>query len=500
MLKIFLSLLLSSALFGDYYLSGGKKVTLTPLDAKEPFIKNRSTAPSLHYYKDSAGKRIGVDAKIIVSFKDLSAQFYIEKEFSLSLVKKLNDHLFVYRVKKTDDTLQVANRLSSLLAIAFAHPDFVIEKKGRTNDPLYRASWHLHGNAGINVEAAWKYTKGSGIIVGLYDEGIDIEHEDLRDNIVGYGNFNTDSGQIDLVAEGNALDNSLPNAPKPASDIWHGTSCAGLIAATGDNNRGSVGVAPQAKLLAVRYASSNISRDIEALYAMSKNGASIISNSWGTYAMNDAFNDALRDLSQRGRNGKGTLIFFAAGNGYNGEGCNMDLYYALLSNGQQRCENAPSKYNAPINDESESPYVISIAASTQYDRIADYSNYGSAIDFTGPGSQYPANIITTDAMGQKGAPNQWNYTDSFSGTSAAAPIVAGIAALVLSENPSLSKEEVLEIFKLTADKNGRFPYVNGRNNHWGYGRINAGKAVAMAANYGKISMENFAQKIYADMH
>ena len=428
---------------------------------------------------------------------DLSIQHYIEKEFSLSLVQTLNKHMFVYQVKDQEETLKLANALSQMKGISFAHPDFRIQKKGRTNDPLYGASWHLHGSAGINVEDAWRYTKGKGIIVGIYDEGIDLEHEDLRDNIIGYGNYNYKYGQIDLVKDGNALNNSLDNAPKTATDNWHGTSCAGLIAAS-ENDRGSVGVAPQAKLLALRYADSSIARDIEAFYAMSRNGAAIISNSWGTYAMADAFNDALKDLSEHGRDGKGTLIFFAAGNGYNSEGCNMDQYYSKDANGGQRCESS-SDY-PPIHDESESPYVISIAASTQYNRIADYSNYGSAIDFATPGSEYPVNIVTTDAMGSKGVTNQWNYTDSFSGTSAAAPIAAGIAALVLSENPTLSKEEVLEIFKLTADKNGKYQYINGRNDHWGYGRLNAGKAVALASNYGKIKIENFAHKIYKDIH
>ncbi len=490
-------LLVSSTLFGDYYISQGKKQTLVALDAQEPFVKNRSQKSAIHYYKNDAGKRFGVDKKIIVSFSNLSIQLYIEKEFSLSLLSTLSKHMFVYQVKSQDETLKVANKLSKIEGITFAHPDFIVQKKNRArpNDPLYPQSWHLHGSASIDVEEAWNYTKGKDIIVGIYDEGIDIEHEDLRDNIIGYGNFNNLSGQIDMVKDGNALDNNLANAPAPASDIWHGTSCAGLIVARGDNRKGSVGVAPEAKLLALRYASSNISRDIEAFYSMANHGAAVISNSWGTYAMTDAFNATLKKLSQEGRDGKGILIFFAAGNGYHGKGCNMDQFYSSDGEGDQRCESS-SQYTS-IHDESESPYVISIAASTRNNRIADYSNYGSAIDFAAPGG---SQITTTDAMGSNGAPHQWNYTDSFSGTSAAAPIAAGVATLVLAENPTLNKEEVLEILKNTADKKGTYRYVNGRNDHWGYGHINAGKAVALASNYGKIKIENFAHKIYQNMH
>jgi len=487
-------LLFTSTLFGDYYISQGKKQVLIALDSIEPLAKNRTNQPSINYYKTPSGKRLGVDKKLIVSFSNLSIQLYIEKEFSLSLIKKLNSNMFLYQIKKQGKTLELANLLSQVSGIAFAHPDFLVQKKSRTNDPFYDDAWHLNGSRGINVEEAWNYTKGAGIIVGIYDEGIDIEHEDLRANIIGYGNFNNPSGQIDMVQDGNALDNDLVNAPAPASDIWHGTSCAGLIAAVGDNNRGSVGVAPETKLLAVRYANSNISRDIEAFDSMVNHGAAIISNSWGTYTMFDAFNDALQRLSQEGRNGKGVLIFFASGN----DGCNMDQYYSISPDGTCHCQ-ASSNYDA-IHDESESPYVISIAASTQYNRIADYSNFGSSIDFTAPGSQYPANIITTDAMGSNGAPGSWNYTSTFSGTSAAAPIAAATAALILSENPTLNKEEVLEILKNSADKIGTYQYINGRNDHWGYGRINAGAALRVASQYGKIEIENFAHKIYKNMH
>ena len=495
MFKIFISIFIfTSALFGNHYISQGKKQTLIALDSIEPFSKNRSVKPTINYYKTTSGKRLGVDKKVIVSFSDLSIQLYIEKEFSLSLLKTLNSHMYVYQVKNQDNTLEVANLLSNVDGIAFAHPDFIIQKKSRTNDPLYDDTWHLNNSRGINVEQAWNYTKGTGVIVGIYDEGIDIEHEDLRDNIIGYGNFNNDNGQIDMVKDGNILNNNLPNAPAPASDIWHGTSCAGLIAAAGDNQRGSVGVAPDAKLLAIRYANSNVSRDIEAFDAMVDHGAAIISNSWGTYTMLDAFNDALKRISQKGRDGKGVLIFFAAGN----DGCNMDQYYSVSSDGSYRCQTSSS--HTAIHDESESPYVISIAASTQYNRIADYSNYGSSIDFTAPGSQYPSNIVTTDAMGSKGSNGAWNYTSTFSGTSAAAPIAAGAAALVVSENPTLSKEEVLDILKYTADKLGRYGYIDGRNDHWGHGRINAGAAVALASRYGKGDIENFTHTIYQNMH
>lgn len=489
-------LLFSSTLFADYYLNKGKKEHLTKLSSFEPLSKNRSAIPTINYYKTNAGVRLGVDERLIVSFSDISIQLYIEKEYALSLTDTLSKNTFVYTIRDREETLDVANALTELKGISYAHPDFHVQKEMRTNDPLFNSSWHLNSSRGINVEEAWQYyAEGEGVIVAVYDEGIDIEHEDLRGNIIGYGNYNykTSSedgynpnvdgqkGIISLISSGYTLDNEVPNAPAPAPDKngnypWHGTACAGLIVATGDNFRGSVGVAPKSKLLAVRYSSNNISLDIKAFYAMDANGAAIISNSWGTYGIAPAFENTLRDLSENGRNGKGSLIFFAAGN----EGSNMD--------------------EADINDESESPYVISIAASTQYNRIASYSNFGTSIDFAAPGSEYPASIITTDASGYIGTEGG-NYTTSFSGTSAAAPIAAGVAALVLSANPTLNKEEVLEIFTYTSDKLGVYDYdTDGRNNYWGYGRINAGEAVKLATTYGKATSENFAHKIYKNMH
>ena len=503
----FLILIFTTTLFGDYYYAQGKKQGLTKLSAFSPLRKNRSIQAPINYYKTTAGKRLGVNNTLIVAFKDLSTQLYIEKEFSLSMLEQLSSHMFLYQIKDKDKTLEIANLLRELPSVKFAQPNFIKQKESRTRDPHFNASWHLDNNrGGINVEEAWQEgAQGEGVIVAVYDEGIDITHEDLRANILGYGNFDNSDGQIDIISPTTTISNSLHNAPAPAPKltadgreryIWHGTSCAGLIAAVGDNYKGSVGVAPKAKLLAIRYA-SDTKDDIKAFKAMARKGTAIISNSWGTYHIEDAFNEVLKEISITGRNGKGVLIFFAAGN----DGCNMDAFYRVAADGSNVClsEREYQNYNvenkAPIQDESESPYVISIAASTQNNRIASYSNYGSSIDFTAPGSQ-PASIVTTDATGRAGS-SSGSYTFSFSGTSAAAPIAAGVAALILSSNPELTKEEVIDILKETAQHIGNYRYQNGRNDHWGYGRIDAGKAVKLAKTYGKSSkIENFAHKIY----
>ncbi|HHD84332.1 MAG TPA: hypothetical protein ENK93_05580, partial [Campylobacteraceae bacterium] len=158
----------------------------------------------------------------------------------------------------------------------------------------------------------------------------------------------------------------------------------------------------------------------------------------------------------KGRNGKGILIFFAAGNDHK----NLDT--------------------AGIDDESESPWAISIAASTERNTIASYSNYGSSVDFIAPGGTLGGKLVTTDKMGAEGY-TDWNYNFNFAGTSAAAPIAAGVGILILAADPDLTRDEVLDIMRKTAVKIGDYPYdEKGWNAHAGYGLIDAGKAVSTA--------------------
>ncbi len=460
---VLISLLSVSTLSADFFYFKGKKKELTPL-------KSRDFHSNTIYYQTQQGVRLGVKDQIIISFKDESIRKHIQTEYSLKEIKKLSNTMYLYQTPSKDDTLNIANELNEIDGIKFAQPDFLKKKTNRSysyNDPLFDMAWHLRNRdqvnnipmqrgADINVLDAWDYTKGKGVTVAVYDEGIDINHEDLRENIIGFENFNDP-------------DTTFPSPANP-SGIWHGTSCAGLVGAL-ENDVGSVGVAPQAKLLAVRYADSSVSNDIRAYKWMSDHGADIITNSWGSYENMDAYNEIFRDLSMNGRDGKGIIIIFAAGN----DNYNLD--------------------NPAYNDESESEYVLSITASTETDGIASYSNYGSSIDFAAPGSAY-GTIVTTDATGMDGT-NTGDYTTSFSGTSAAAPIAAGSIALMLSANPNLTREDIIEILKYTSRKIGRYNYnLKGRNNHAGYGRIDAGRAVEIAHRYGKTNLKSYAQKMF----
>ncbi len=437
------ALLFAWPLLGDHFINRGKAVTLYPVKQMRGLS---DTTRGIRYYQDRSGIRYGVTDKIIVSFSDPRVRAGLEKRYRLHFLQRLSTRMRLYRIDDATRTLDTANRIAAETGVRFAHPDFLLHKQRRVADDYYKNQWHLknrdHEGADIDVEAAWRYTKGEGVVTAILDEGIDIDHKDLKANVIGFANYND------------------PNSNYPGSERnnWHGTACAGLLCAA-ENGTGIVGVAPAAKLYAVRYSDSDVAQDIKAFYDLMEANVSVISNSWGSYANLDAYNEIFRELATRGRGGKGILIFFAAGN----DEKNLD--------------------DPGIDDESESPWVISIGASTEDDEIAPYSNHGSSIDFLAPGGNFGGELITTDATGAKGY-TDWDYNWNFVGTSAAAPIAAGVGALILSENPALTRDEVLDIMKATARKIGDIPYdADGRNDYAGYGRLDAGKAVALAHSY-----------------
>ncbi len=451
-------LLLGTLLHADlFYYSHGKKIPLLP--RSEAKLRTYGE-PVITSFLTPSGTTLWLSDWIIVGFDDLSVAREIQRRYDLRFVKYLTEKMVLYRISEGDNALEVSNLIVENEPVRFAHPDFRIEKKKRTiSDPLYSGSWHLH-SIGIDVDGAWEYATGNGIKVAVYDEGIDIDHEDLRASVYAFANYNVD-------------DKASIHSTYPTTDTgnWHGTACAGIITAQ-VNGRGCVGIAPDAHLYAIRY-SDLVDRDIDAYSWMMSEGVSVVSNSWGTYENLDAYTEIFRKLAIEGRDGKGMLLFFASGN----EGRSMD--------------------DPGIDDESESPWVLSIGATTKEHRIARFSNYGSSLDFVAPGES----IVTTDKTGSAGY-SGGNYTESFSGTSAASPVAAGVAALMLSANPYLTREEVIAILKQTAKKiylheNGsRLRYdANGWNAYAGYGEIDADSAVETAKNYHS-RLKNFARSLF----
>ncbi|MBI5510202.1 MAG: S8 family serine peptidase [Deltaproteobacteria bacterium] len=336
-------------------------------------------------------------------------------------------------------TVAAALRLQESRAARFAHPDFIIRLRPLyiPNDPLFADQWH-HEN--IGSQGAFELIRGAaGVAIAIIDSGTDMLHPDLAGKIVS---------PRDLI------DNDDDPTPDPTDA--HGTNTAGIAAATGDNEIGIAGVCPDCSLMPLRIMSeSGFSRmgiDSDAFYWASDHGAQVLSNSWGPEGAAGVPSDldlAIHTVAETGRDGAGSVILFAAGN----DG-RMNESYELASH----------------------PLVLGIGASNYFDLREDYSNWGAELDLTAP-----AAAVSTDIRGQNGYA-AGDYFMQFSGTSAATPVAAGVAALVYSVNLSLSRAQVQSILFETADKVGSVTYdAHGFEAHYGYGRVNAMRAVQQAA-------------------
>jgi subtilisin family serine protease len=377
--------------------------------------------------------------------------------------------------------IELANALTETEEIAFAFPNFVSEFKRTAPAAGTLASWYLDR---IGARRAWRRSRGQGIVIAVLDDGVDVEHPNLRRNIVRRPDPDEPRdicGRDFFIDERDRAGLAEHFDPRPKifqypfdeldlNDI-HGTCCAGVAAARGEVGRVS-GAAPRARILPVKIfhgdGLASEARIADAIRYASKH-ADILSCSWEAPRSPD-IEHAMKTAGE-GRGGLGCPLFFAAGN-----------------------ESAPVCYPA------RSRHAIAVGASTHLDRKASYSNSGRQLSIVAPSGvtivnpfrkARPGMILTTDVSYRgrgfnigsvdAGGPNGLHY-NKFTGTSSATPLAAGVAALVLSANPKLTREEVRGILEQTADKIGRKSSYkpNGHSVLYGHGRINAARAVAQA--------------------
>ena len=365
-------------------------------------------------------------------------------------------------------------------------------KKFTPNDPLFSIQWH-HRNTtqeggalwvDSNITTAWDTAKGSGVTIGILDDGVEHAHPDIQpayNSAIDY-DFNAvprddDPTPVDLAAD------------------THGTACAGVAGARGNNGIGVAGAAPLATLAGFRLiAAPNTDQDEADAFALNNNVIQVKSNSWG--APDDGFIlgpgplaiAALQNGVTNGRGGLGTIYVFAAGNGLD-----------LLDN---------SNYDGYAN----SPHVIAVAAINDFGFQSWYSEPGANIIVAAPsnGGGHNAGIVTTDLAGENGDNkasvgtgdlSDRSYTNGFGGTSSACPLVAGVVALMLEANPSLGWRDVQEILIRSARKIHRADAdwsTNGAgisfNHKYGAGCVDAAAAVALAQQWTNLGPQTTASQ------
>lgn len=432
-----------------------------------------------HIYSldDTPGGAVIPVGTMTIQFKSDVSKANREKilaEFGLEIIEELNFLPHGYTVKltqaSTENPLKIAAKLQHRKEIKTAEPDlsFQISLKFVPNDPLYKDQWHLNNDglgtglvagADVKAEGAWDYTLGSrDIAICIMDDGFDLGHPDF--NVTGKIVAPRDFGQNDFD-------------PNPVyEDENHGTACAGVALAE-QNGVGVVGLAPGCAFMPVRTSPYLSDTAIQQLFQYAiDNNADVISCSWSAAAWNFPLSTKMTAIihkaaTQGRRNKKGCVILFAAGN--------EDRPLDGVKDGQVSYQGFALH-----------PDVIAVAASNSLDLRSDYSNYGPELAICAPTSGSPGRgILTTDRRGTKGYASG-DYTYDFGGTSSATPLTAGLAALILSVNSDLTSAEVKGVIMDTADKidptNGE--YVDGHSIWYGHGRINAQKAVALAAGEG----------------
>jgi len=364
----------------------------------------------------------------------------------------------------------------------FAREFFVRQALRRqVNDPLYPKQWHLTGGGlTIGMGDAWDQVTGKGINVAVIDDGLEIGHEDMVNAYPLSSNYHR-----------NFKEDGAPNDPTPLkADDNHGTYCGGLAIASGFNNLGTIGVAPEARAMGLRFVGGTTTPEDGAGIALAWQPAGIMthvsSNSWGPE--DDGKDDGrvasvqiagMQSGATRNRNGLGTVYAISAGNG--------------------RRELDDNSYD----EFSTSRFGIGVGALGRDGKQSSYSESGIGVAIAAFGGEFqpPEVLWSTNNSGPEAfaikaekfptteAP--MNYTDAGNGTSAAAPQVAGAAALLLEKNNRLGYRDVKEIIMKSATKTGLQGTDEFTDNGAGFsfshafgaGLLNVAEALKLATNW-----------------
>jgi subtilisin family serine protease len=375
-----------------------------------------------------------------------------ERNTSLSSIVEI-------KYSSKEDPVKVAETIRQSGEVVWAEPHYVYTTDFTPDDELYNDQWSLEA---ISAASAWDITKGDKkVIIAIVDTGVDWDHPDLAAHIwknmkeiPGNGIDDDKNGFVDDVngwdfggLEGNPDNNPMEDRPD------HGTHVAGIAGAVSDNGVGVASIGYSVTIMPVKTTMDGyrgptggpyIVYGFEGIIYAADNGANIINCSWG----GDDYSEAGREAIEYATS-KGALVIAAAGNNSSG-----GKYY-------------PACYDG----------VFSVASTNKGDIKSDFSNYGELIGVSAPG---------------KSIKSTWqdNTYEVFSGTSMAAPLVAGLAGLVKSLHPDYTPLQIAQQIRVNADNidnlNPGYEYMLGT------GRINAYKALK---NNNSVSVRSYEMNI-----
>ena len=475
--------------------SASTRVTVDAETLETHMANSRQTSVAHHAYKMAGSdQNFLITDRVMVTFKQAPSQQELDAfagAYHLVEFKSYSDREFLFQL--TDETgmnpvkLIVALTEANLDNLESVEHDLNHEMKmyqlALPSDPAYQQQWHLHQfqlhpeydpRSSTRCEEAWHLLDGFGsadVVVGFSDDGCLLTHPDFDgpSKFAGYGYFQ----QTHLITS------DAPSANPSLmyeSGANHGTAVGGVIGGEVDAQF-TVGAAPGCQLLPIKWESDGpslfVSDDrMRTLLDYIADKVDVFSNSWGSSPITRWRADivqCIEHLSQQGgRRGKGIVFLWAAGN----ENCpiqyqtHLDVPYAVdLIGWDFDGDNQADLWEWVVksskvfhDDLSEIPGVLQVAAVASNAQRSHYSNYGPGIDICAPSSNshtywrmiVPGLGITTTTGDVQ------LVRDNFGGTSSATPLVAGIAALVISANPDLSALEVISILKQTASKNLNF--------------------------------------------
>jgi thermitase len=382
--------------------------------------------------------------QLLVRFRPSVSTQFIDAtlaRYGTNTIKKISQlNLYQVRIPDWASVEEMAYALSRNPDVLSAGPNYAAHITATPNDPLFKYQYALSNTgqdvgppgspsgkakADIKATAGWEETKGGAeTVIAIVDSGIDFDHPDLKNKIASpsYDFANDDADATD--------------------DNGHGTYVAGIAAADTDNNEGIAGVAWNCKILPIKVTDEKGSAwyddIIDGILWAADNGADVINMSMGGDKSDDSLRDALKYAHD-----KGVVIAASAGND------DTAVFY-------------PAAYDE---------YCLAVAATDYDDARSYYSCFGPEVDVAAPGdwvlSTWPTYMVDLNEY----LPYLWA-----NGTSASAPHVAGLAALIKGLKPSLTADEVMDVIRFSADDVNSGEH-SGKDDYIGYGRINMEKAL-----------------------